>query len=158
MKFWSKNIENWWSWKMTFCLVFSFFSFLLLGFSIFLSMQRLKAFIWGSFFSALWMVSSESWKYKKFALFLSENSVMLVSPPNNACLSKYFSSLGRPCSRIFGQAHSYIGYSNRNFFLIPKIKQEQLLKNWVSHIFFWSLIIGALGFLRHPDMMSLIHV
>ena len=78
--------------------------------------------------------------------------------PNNACLSKYFSSLGRPCSRIFGQAHSYIGYSNRNFFLIPKIKQEQLLKTWVSHIYFWSLIIGALGFLRHPDMMSLIHV
>ena len=70
--------------------------------------------------------------------------------PNNACLSKYFSSLGRPCSRIFGQAHSYIGYSNRNFFLIPKIKQEQLLKTWVSHIFFLKPDNWCFGFFETP--------
>ena len=56
--------------------------------------------------------------------------------PNNACLSKYFSSLGRPCSRIFGQAHSYIGYSNRNFFFNTKNKTratpEELSE---SHLF-----------------------
>ena len=49
MKLWSKNIENWWSWKMTFCFVFVFL-FLVIGFFkkklfCFLSMYRLKAFI-----------------------------------------------------------------------------------------------------------------
>ena len=55
MKFQTKNIENWQSWKMTFCLVFRFW---LLGFSIFfLSMQRQRLSYELAFLSALWMVS-----------------------------------------------------------------------------------------------------
>ena len=45
--------ETWRSWKWH-LFIFNFFNFRLLGFSIFfLSMQRLKAFIWGSFFSEM---------------------------------------------------------------------------------------------------------
>ena len=40
-QFSSKNIENWRSWKMTFCLVFSFW---LLGFSIFFINAKTKGF------------------------------------------------------------------------------------------------------------------
>ena len=48
-----KNIENWRSWKMTFCLVFSFFVF---GYWVFQKKnfsfinERLKASIYGNFF------------------------------------------------------------------------------------------------------------